>query len=166
MEQNINNMEENLKITLEIAKSSYSESLDRLRNVESKFNMLLVYVSVLLAGLTIILPFPENFSSPEIVASSIFLGLYFACVFLASISILIGLLPRKLSVISNDAFVDIKRHQGENKDLLGSYIKGYKDAIDSVEKHKKLKSIMFLVAFISLIMALILYFIILLIIVF
>jgi len=166
MQQEIEKMESNLEITLEIAKSSYGEALDRLRNVESKFNMLLVYVGALLAGLTVILPFPDNFSCTEIALSNIFLGLYFVFIFSASISILIGLIPRKLVIMSNDAFVDMDRIQQEKKDLLGSFIQGYKDAIDSVEKHKKLKNIMFLLAFISLIVALVLFFAILMVIVF
>ena len=98
---------DNLKTTLDLAKDAYQDSLDRIKNVEAKLNILLVFGAGLLAGLNIILP--DSIEEKSI------------------------------------------------PDVLGAYIAAYHICIESIEKHKRVKNFMFVVAFISLIIAFVLF---------
>lgn len=148
---------ENLNTTLDIAKSSYQDSLDRIKNVESKLNILLVFGAGLLAGLNIILPYPESILQHTRIALNIFLIEFFVSLVVSFICILIGLFINRLRVIDSKVFVDNEIKNKSIPEVLGSYLATYHVCIESIEKHKKMKNIMFVIAFISLLVALVLF---------
>ena len=148
---------ENLQISLEVVKEEKQETLSRFKTVDSKLNILLVFVSGLLACLNVIFPFDQDISALKLRLSKDFLIHMLVAIFVSVLCILIGLYPRSSKRINESEFTNLERHSQEKKKFLGGYIATYTKEIESVEKAIKRKQLLFKIAFILLIIAFVLF---------
>lgn len=152
-----NRLVENLQISLEVVREEKQETLSRFKTVDSKLNILLVFVSGLLACLNVIFPFDQDLSALKLRLSKDFLIHMLVAIFVSVLCILIGLYPKSSKRISEHEFTNVERHSQEKKKFLGGYIGTYRLEIESIEKAIKRKQLLFKIAFILLIIAFVLF---------
>lgn len=139
---------ENLKISYDMAKIQLNDEILRNERLDAKFNFLLVFLAGLLAALNMIIPYEENLTQTSRIISNVILIEFIASVIISGLLILLGMFPKANNAIDSKNFVNPEFNTSDETRVLGGYIKGLADSIDSYHKTNEKKARLMKAAFI------------------
>lgn len=148
---------ENLKVSYDIAKIQLNDEISRNERLDAKFNFLLVFLAGLLAALNMIIPYEENLTQTSRIISNVILIEFIATVIISGFLILLGMFPKANNAIDSKNFVNLEFNASDETRVLGGYIKGLADSIDSYHKTNEKKARLMKASFIFGIIAFVLF---------
>ena len=131
-------MDENLKLSFEMAKTHLQSERERLARLDNKFNFILVFLAALITGLNIIFPF-EDIEWKRIVCLVLIIELVLL-ILCSGIIVLIGLYPKENQIIDENNYIDSDINSLENNELLKDYTDCISKSITSYTKTNEKKS--------------------------
>lgn len=141
----------NYKVGFEIVKIEYEKAISRFKEMDNKFNMLLVFSAGEIAAFGAVFQlFSEN------------LKIIFACLFLpfllvAVILNFVGLFTKKIILINTEVLHKKKTYNVKSLEFYGISIKTYNESINSIEKVIKTKGILFNLSLIFVLISLVVF---------
>lgn len=132
---------------LEIVKAEYESTFARFKEIDNKFNMLLVFAAGEIAA------FGATYSSlnDNIVFRWIYLIVFFIFLSVAVIFNLVGLLTKKLKLMNTSDMLQFVELDSDK--FNENYINWYNESIDSIDKQIDKKTLLFDISLILLIVS-------------
>lgn len=130
---------DNLEKGFSIVRKEYENALNRFKDIDNKFNILLVFVAGEIAA------FGSTFSliNGSFWFNIFYIALFCLSIFVSVLLIFIGLFTRKIDLIDTDEFDNFNIYLSTRIQFLLDYIATYKKCIKSIEKHIKQKTLIF-----------------------
>lgn len=123
-------VESNQKACLEMAQNEFAAAQSRVRDLDSKLNMLLVLLSALIVGIgTVASKWYEGISCLVFTLVVISMALMIGAV----ITILIGALPKSYYSLDTNWLTDKKKHNCDSDSFYKDYLNAYKSCIDMLD---------------------------------
>ena len=132
--------EENYNNAFEIVKCEYQNALNRFRDLESKLNMLLVFLASILAGLLVIVNFINKSSKGLYIASLVCLVLAFIFLIVTFSFLIDGLFPRKHIMFDIDVFQHKTTYKEDKIDFMGQNISCFVECVNKLNDICRRKS--------------------------
>ena len=139
------------QVGFEIVKSEYESALSRFKEMDNKFNMLLVFAAGEIAAFGAILQF---FSGN---LKIIFLWLFIPFLFISVLLNFVGLFKKKIALINTERLHKRSTYDIDIIEFYGSSIRSYNESINSIEKVIKLKCVLFNVSLVFSLLSLIIF---------
>lgn len=136
-------IEVNQKDCLEIAKSELTASQSRMRDLDSKLNVLLVFLSALIAGIGTLISEFRNYENAVIFSCVVSCAIF---MIMAVFLVLVGIFPRSYYSIDSKTLNDCQKHSLGRNDFIMFYLDAYTYCLSVIKKICAIKSIMVRIA--------------------
>ena len=150
-----NNNLDNLKVSLDIAKSQLQSEKERCARLDNKFNFMLVFLAAQIAGLHLLFPLPE--ANWKHITSVVLLIEFLLSIFCAGLMVLLGMYPKQNMSIDAKSICDPNVNAQSHSNLLKAYIDVLTTSISSYQNTNGKKGRLMKLAFIFSIIAFVLF---------